>query len=230
MAKPVAQVLDMPARPSADIIAALGAHAVSHLADALRRPDSATGELRPRHRAGGLCGPAFTVRLPPGDNLFVQRAVDLAQPGDVIVVDVGGSTDVAVVGDIVSAWAAKRGVAGFVIDGAVRDLADISTHDLPVYARGISPKGPTRVGPGEINVPVVVGGMAVRPGDIIVGDVDGLVVVRPEDVERALAGAGQLRTREGETHAQIAAETLDRSWAETAVAACLAKAAESSDE
>lgn len=222
MAPIVPQVNDVPARPSADTLAALGAHAVSHLADALRRPDGATGVLRPRHRAGNLCGPAFTVRLPPGDNLFVQRAVDLARPGDVIVVDVGGSTDVAVVGDIVSAWAAKRGVAGFVIDGAVRDLADLSTHDLPVYARGISPKGPTRVGPGEINVPVVVGGMAVRPGDIVVGDVDGLVVVRPEDVERALAGAGQLRTREGETHAAIAAGTLDRGWVETAVAACLA--------
>lgn len=224
MSRPSARILEAPARPAASTITALGAHAVSHLADALRQRDGATGVLRPMHRAGRLCGPALTVRLPPGDNLFIQKAVDLAQPGDVIVVDVGGSTDVAVVGDIVSAYAASRGVAGFVIDGAVRDLADIGTHDLPVYARGISPKGPTRVGPGEINVPVAVGGMVVHPGDIIVGDEDGLVVVRPADVDRALAGADQLRTREGETHAHIAAGTLDRSWVDAAVAACLANA------
>jgi len=217
-----ARILAAPDRPDPAIVAALGAHAVTHLSDALRRADGATGVLRPRHRAGRLCGPALTVRLPPGDNLFIQKAVDLAQPGDVIVVDVGGSLEIAVVGDIVTAYATRRGVAGFVIDGAIRDLGDISTHDLPVYSRGVSPKGPTRVGPGEIHVPVTVGGMTVNPGDIIVGDIDGLVVVRPEDVERALAGADQLRTREGATHAAIAAGTWDRGWVDEAIAKALA--------
>jgi len=217
----VARILAAPVRPDPAIVAALGAHAVSHLSDALRRPDGATGVLRPMHRKGNLCGPALTVRLPPGDNLFIQKAVDLAQPGDVIVVDVGGSLDIAVVGDIVSAWATRRGVAGFVIDGAIRDLVDISSHDLPIYARGISPKGPTRVGPGEIHVPVSVGGMTVNPGDIIVGDIDGVVAIRPEDFERALAGADQLRKRESETHAAIAAGTLDRKWVDEAVAKAL---------
>ena len=114
---------------------------------------------------------------------MVHKAIDLAAPGDVIVVDAGGDLDQAIIGEIMSSWAAKRGVAGFVIDGAIRDAAALSQGDFPVYARGVTHRGPYKDGPGEINVPVSIGGMVVQPGDIIIGDADGLLAIPQADAE-----------------------------------------------
>jgi RraA family protein len=128
-----------------------------------------------------LWGPACTVRLFPGDNLMVHKSLDVVRPGDVVVVDAGGSPMNAVLGDLVATKARHRGVAGFVVDGLVRDLPGILEIGLPVYARGTTPVGPLHRGPGEINYPISCGGTIVNPGDCIVADPAGVVAV-PRDV------------------------------------------------
>jgi RraA family protein len=130
---------------------------------------------------GRILGPACTVKVFPGDNLMVHKSLDIARPGDVVVVDASASTSFAVLGDLVSTKARHRGIAGFVVDGLVRDLPDIQAlGDLPVFARGVSPIGPLHRGPGEVNFPVSAGGIVVHPGDIVVGDRNGVVVVPRE--------------------------------------------------
>lgn len=128
-----------------------------------------------------LAGPAVTVKVFPGDNLMVHKALDVVMPGDVIVVDGARSMLTALCGDMIATKAKHRGVAGFVIDGLVRDLEGIiELGGIPVFARGVTPIGPLHRGPGEVNVPVACGGVVVRAGDIVIGDHDGVVVVRHE--------------------------------------------------
>lgn len=129
-----------------------------------------------------LCGPACTVKVFPGDNLMVHKVLDVAQPGDVVVVDAGGSDRNAVLGDLVSMKARHRGIAGFVVDGLVRDLPGIRELDFPVFARGTTPIGPLHRGPGEINYPICCGGIVVNPGDLVLADEAGTVIVPREIV------------------------------------------------
>jgi regulator of RNase E activity RraA len=137
-----------------------------------------------------IVGPACTVKVFPGDNLMVHKALDIARPGDVIVVDASSSTMTAVLGDTISMKARHRGVVGFVVDGLIRDLpAILRLGDFPIFARGVTPIGPLQRGPGEVNYPVSVGGIVVTPGDLIVADLNGVVVVQHEaaaDVLRRL--------------------------------------------
>ncbi|MBZ0217415.1 MAG: RraA family protein [Fimbriimonadaceae bacterium] len=124
-----------------------------------------------------LVGIAITVKVFPGDNLMLHKALDLAQPGDVIVVDTSGSDRNAVFGDLIANKALHRGIAGFVIDGLIRDLDGVKETKLPVYARGVTSFGPLHRGPGELNYSISCGGIVVNPGDIIVADSSGVVVV-----------------------------------------------------
>ncbi|MEX2141088.1 MAG: RraA family protein [Pirellulales bacterium] len=124
-----------------------------------------------------LCGQACTVKVFPGDNLMVHKSLDVARPGDIIVIDGRGSMSNAVLGDLVCTKAKHRGIAGFVVDGLIRDLPGILPLEIPVFARGATPIGPLHRGPGEVNHPIVCGGVVVHPGDIMVGDGAGIVVV-----------------------------------------------------
>ncbi len=205
------RILPSPARPPAALVAALGERAAAHLSDCMGRIHSATG-LKPMHRGGRMAGTAYTVKVPPGDNLMVHKAIDAAAPGDVIVVDAGGVLEQAIIGEIMSSWAAKRGVAGMVIDGAVRDAAALARNAFPVYAKGVTPRGPYKNGPGEVNCPVAIGGMVVMPGDIVVGDEDGLVCVPKADAEEILALALAQAQKEDAILADIARGALDRAW------------------
>lgn len=133
-----------------------------------------------------LLGPAFTVKVRPGDNLMLHRALDLAEPGDIVVVDAQGRSDErhygrvdVVVGETKRHWC-------FIIDGAIRDIGALKRMGLPIYAAGVTPAGPYKDGPGEINVPISCGGVVVQPGDILVGDEDGIVVINPRDAEELL--------------------------------------------
>lgn len=130
-----------------------------------------------------LLGTAFTVNAPAGDNLLFHKALDMAQPGDVIVLANKGSLSRSLCGEIMSNYAKSRGLAGIIIDGCVRDSAALRELDFPVYAKGVTPNGPYKNGPGEMNFPVSFAGIIINPGDIIVGDADGLLVIRPEDAE-----------------------------------------------
>ena len=213
------RILPSPPPTSAEVIAALRQLAVANLSDSMHFTRAMSGALRPLHKSGLLCGPALTVRVPPNDNLMVHKSVDMARPGEVIVVEAGGDLDVSVVGGIVTAYAASRAVGGFVIDGAVRDTAEISAGTLPVYARGICARGPRKEGPGEINVPVTIGNVPVNPGDIVVGDQDGLVVVPLADAQEVIERTRALARREEETMQKIAAGTLERAWIDQALRA-----------
>lgn len=135
----------------------------------------------PGHR---LCGPALTVKCFPGDNLMVHKSLDVAEPGDIVVVDAGGGNTNAVLGDLVSMKAKHRGIAGFIVDGLVRDLPEIQGLDFPVFACGTTPIGPLHRGPGEINFPICCGRVVVNPGDIMVADAAGIVVV-PQGIAAA---------------------------------------------
>ena len=130
-----------------------------------------------------LVGTAFTVRVPDGDNAFIHRALDLAEPGDVIVIDGNGCTSRSLMGEIMFTYAKNRGIVGIVVDGAIRDSDALDELDIPVYAIAVTPQGPYKNGPGEINVPISCGGQVVFPGDILVGDGDGICVIRKEDAE-----------------------------------------------
>jgi RraA family protein len=168
--------------------------------------------LRPYHRGGALIGLALTVRTRPGDNLMVHKAIDLAEPGDVIVVDAGGDLTNAIIGEIMTTLAQSRGVAGFVIDGAVRDMDALAASDFPVYARGVTHRGPYKDGPGEINVTVTVGGQVVAPGDIVVGDGDGVLAVPRSEAAQVASLARAQMEREAATLKAIAERRLDRAW------------------
>lgn len=160
-----------------------------------------------------IAGPALTVKVYPGDNLMVHKSLDLAEPGDVIIIDARASTMTAVLGDLISTKARHRKVAGFVVDGFVRDLDAIQAlGDFPVYARGMTPIGPLHRGPGEINYPVCVGGVVVQPGDIVLGDSNGVVIV-PSDTAPELVSKLQARSEaEAAYHAAVSRGDFSNDW------------------
>jgi len=134
-----------------------------------------------------LCGPVCTVNVFPGDNLMVHKALDVAKPNDIVVVNAHGVRGMnAVLGDTICIKAKHRGIAGFVVDGLVRDMPGIEHLDLPVFARGTTPVGPLHRGPGDINYPISCGGAVVNPGDVIVADITWIVVVPKENAEDIL--------------------------------------------
>ncbi len=154
-----------------------------------------------------LLGAAFTVKVPLGDNLFFHQALDMASPGDVIVVDGGGYSNRSLAGGIMLKYAQYKGVAGVVVDGCLRDYDSISKLDMPVYCAGITPEGPYKNGPGEIGVPVACGGQVVFPGDILVGDSDGIVVIHKEDAVQMAEAAQKKKSGEDKVF-----QTMDTDW------------------
>lgn len=175
--------LDFPRLP-AEIVTAFSQFATPDISDLLNRLYAIDSEIQCLS-GGPVCGLACTVRTFPGDNLMVHKSLDVAHPGDVVVVGASGGRSSAVCGDLVATKAKHRGIAGFVIDGLVRDLPGIHPLGFPMYARGTTPTGPLHRGPGEINFPVACGGVVVNPGDIIVADEAGIVVV-PQQVAHDL--------------------------------------------
>ncbi len=154
---------------------------VPDISDLLNRLYAIDPEIRCLSGRYRLCGPACTVKVFPGDNLMVHKALDIAQPGDIIVVDGSGSRTNALIGDIICTKARHRGIQGFVIDGLIRDLPGIEELGFPVFARGTTAIGPLHRGPGEINFPIACGGTVINPGDVIIADEAGMVAV-PRDV------------------------------------------------
>lgn len=204
-----------------EILEALRDLPVAALSDNMHRNIGTTG-LHPYHRAGkrSMVGTAVTARSRGGDNLTYQRALDFCRPGDVLVVDAQGDIQNAVVGGILSFYAAQIGLSGIVIDGAIRDVAEIRERDFPVYARAITHRGPYKDGPGEINVPISVGGMVVNPGDIVVGDQDGLVAIPAEDAERLIEKARAVLVAEQKVMEAIRQGRWDRSFIDSLEAQC----------
>jgi 4-hydroxy-4-methyl-2-oxoglutarate aldolase len=159
--------------------------------------------LEPAWPAAHALGPALTAHGSPGDNLALHHAVAAAEPGVMIVLAVGGETATAHCGDILAAAARARGVAGIVLDGAVRDRAQLEALDVPVFHRGTSPRGPSKAGPGALGIPVTLSGVTVHPGDLVCADADGVVVVPAAEAEAILDAAAQIEERERELVAAI---------------------------
>jgi len=176
---------------------------VANISDSMNRLSAGGPRLRPLHSGGVLCGPAVTVKTRPGDNLMVHMALNLAVEGDVIVVDAGGDLTNAIIGERMLAYCVAKKFAGIVINGAVRDYGWIKAQAFPVYAAGITHRGPYKDGPGEINVPLALDGMVIEPGDLVVGDEDGLVSIPfAQAQELALKAAAKFKS-ESDTFAAI---------------------------
>jgi regulator of RNase E activity RraA len=176
-------------RPSADLIAAFGNLPTTALGDVLDLSSVMRYPIRPLWPGiPRIAGPAFTARTGRHDNLMVHAAIYLAEPGDVIVVE-AGDDEMAVAGGNVCAIAQRRGVAGLVVDGMIRDVGESRDKRFPVFARGVSPIPAQRVGEGEMNGPLRCGGVTVYPGDVIVADEEGIVVVPRARAAEVLAKA-----------------------------------------
>jgi regulator of RNase E activity RraA len=188
---------------------------VANVSDVMSRMTAGGPRLRPMHAGGVLAGPAFTVKNRPGDNLMVHKALAIAAPGDVIVVDAGGDLTNALIGELMLAQMVRRGLGGIVINGAIRDSAAIRAQDFPVFAAGITHRGPYKDGPGEIGVPVAIDGMVIEPGDLVLGDDDGLLSIPFAEVEAVHAAAAQKAAAEARQMANIKAGTHDASWVDT---------------
>jgi 4-hydroxy-4-methyl-2-oxoglutarate aldolase len=159
------------------------------VSDAMGRCNSMAAEIKPVWAGARVLGPALTVRTFPADNLMIHKAVTLAKPGDVVVVNAGGYEDTAVFGDLLGYSMQVHGLAGIVVDGAVRDAEGLAAIGFPTFARAVLPMGPFKDSPGAINLPISCGGIAVRPGDIILGDADGVIVIPQEHAGEILAKA-----------------------------------------
>lgn len=185
---------------------------VANIGDVMNRLQAMRGGFAAYGARRRVVGPARTVRARPGDNLMLHRAIDLAQPGDVVVCDGAHDLSIALAGDLMISHAVSRGIAALVIDGAVRDLAEIAKLDIGVWACGHTPAGPFKDGPGEIGFAISCGGQVVQPGDLIAADEDGIVVVPREAAEAVIAAAEAHAAKEHAITAAIQGAGWDRAW------------------
>jgi RraA family protein len=185
---------------------------VANVSDSMARMTAGGARLRPMHAGGMLAGPALTVRTRPGDNLMIHKALDLAEPGDVVIVDGGGDLTNALIGEMMVAHAQTRGIAGLVINGAIRDYDAIHAGTFPVFAAGVTHRGPYKDGPGEINVAIALDGMVIEPGDLVLGDGDGVLCVPFALTDAIYKAAKAKNDAETKQLAAIRAGRSDRSW------------------
>ena len=216
------RVAEPVARVDPALVARARAVPVSCVSDCMSRMFGMGAAIRPLHGGGAsLAGPAITVRARPGDNLMLHKAIDMAQPGDVIVVDGGGDLAHALIGAMMLTNAITRGVAGLVINGAVRDLSWIAGQAMPVFAVGVSHRGPLKDGPGEVNFPIAINGTVIMPGDLVLGDADGVVAVARADAPAVIDAAEKKHAAETKTlqsgnpkqHGWIDAQLLEQGCA-----------------
>ena len=174
-------------RPAQAMIDAAKAADVPDISERVGAMYTMDGRIRPAYMPiRKAVGPAFTVKVPPGDNLMVKKALQMAAPGDIIVIDARGHENWAVGGANMAVQACRRGVAGMVVDGYYRDMEQLQEMDFPVFLKGVSPSSGPKIGPGEINVPVCCGGVIVEPGDIVAADREGIAVIPQRAVQAVL--------------------------------------------
>lgn len=199
-------------RVPADIVSRAAKFQPAILADVAGRRGALHGRIKALRPDMKLAGPAFTVEVRPGDNLMIHAALALAQPGDVLVIDGKGDQTSALMGAIMMNAARQRGLAGVVMDGAVRDSLEIEELGFPVFSVGTNPNGPTKEVGGRLGHPVSVGGVTIKPGDYICGDADGLVAVEREKIEALLPLAAHKEEAEARRIAQIREGNTNAPW------------------
>lgn len=198
-------------RPEKRLIEGLRNLPVANIDDCMNRISAVDSSIKPMNKEP-LIGCAFTVKCPAGDNLMFHKALDLAKEGDIIVVAAGGGIERSLCGEIMVAYAKSKGIAGFLVDGCIRDVDAIAKIDFPVYAKGVTPNGPYKNGPGEINVPVSFAGQVICPGDIIIGDGDGVIIIKPEEAEELIKKTVEKNNQEIQTFKDIDKGVYDRRW------------------
>jgi 4-hydroxy-4-methyl-2-oxoglutarate aldolase len=189
------------------------------LCDAVGRRGALHGRIQPLSSKMKVVGPAFPVEVRPGDNLMIHAALALARPGDVLIVDGKGYQSSALFGELMATQAVAAGLAGVVMDGAVRDTDVLSVGTLPVFASGRNPAGPTKGLGGTIGMDISIGGVAVRAGDLVIGDSDGVVVIPRDQVDAALDAGEDKVKAEGKRLQEIAAGVLVSPWLDDALRA-----------
>jgi regulator of RNase E activity RraA len=172
-------IRDFP-RVSPDVVKQASQYAASIFADVAGRRGALDGRIAALTPKTRIAGTAFTVEVRAGDNLMIHAAMQIAKPGDVLVIDGKGDTTCALMGTIMMNGCVQLGIVGVVIDAAVRDSEEIVEMGFPVYSVGTNPNGPTKFTPGRINHPVSVGGITVHPGDLVIGDADGVTIIERE--------------------------------------------------
>ncbi len=192
-------------RPDPALVAEFAAFPVANIGDAIERLDIMDGGIGPVWPGARFVGAALPIYTTAGDNLAVIEALDLIQPGDVLCINAGGYPGRAILGDNLAQRFDVFGATGVVVDGYVRDVDILQRLGYPVFARGVTPAGPWKNGPGRIGEPVAMGGVVVNPGDIVVGDSDGVIVIRPADAETVLATCREIARVEEEKDLEVVA-------------------------
>ncbi|WP_040979477.1 RraA family protein [Oceanobacillus jeddahense] len=199
-------------RPEPDLVNAFKGIPVANIDDCMGRMGAVDSIIRPMNKSP-LLGVAFTVKVPEGDNLMFHKAMDMAKPGDIIMIDAAGYTQRAILGELMISYCKSRGITGVVVDGSIRDAEALEAMDFPIYAKGVSPNGPYKNGPGEINVPISIGGKVVSPGDIVVGDQDGIVIIDPDGAKELALETRKVTEKEDLIMNKILTEGVyERPW------------------
>lgn len=204
-------------RVSPELVAKAAKFPPSIFSDMNDRRGALHGRIAALRPGMKLAGPALTVEVRPGDNLMIHAAMMLAKPGDVLVIDGKGDQTAALMGTIMLTACKKLGIAGVVIDGAVRDSNEIAEMGYPVFSVGTNPNGPTKNVPGRIGHPISIGGVTVRSGDFIVADCDGVVAIEKEKVESLLAPAQEKVDAEAKRIKDINAGNTAANWLNAAL-------------
>lgn len=191
---------------------------VANVSDGMARLVAGGPRLRRMHRGDRMAGPALTVKTRPGDNLMILKAMSISQPGDVIVVDGAGDLTNALIGEIMVGEAIKRELGGLVVHGSIRDAGAISQSPMPVFASGVTHRGPYKDGPGEINVPIAIDGMVIEPGDLVIGDDDGMLCLPFDAVSQLLRLAREKQATEARIVSDLEAGKFDRPWVDATLA------------
>ncbi len=206
-------------RLDAALIARAAAHQPAMFSDVGGRRGAMHGRIRAVSHSMKCAGSAFTVEVRPGDNLMIHAALALAQPGDVMVIDGKGDQTAALMGMLMLSTAKGIGLAGVVMDGAVRDVPELIEMGFPIFSVGSNPNGPGKVAPGRINHPISCGGIVVRPGDFIIADADGVVVVEAEHLAARIPLVEKKVEDEGKRTAEIARGQFRSPWLEKSLRA-----------
>lgn len=195
-------------RPSAEVVRTLGTQGVATIHEAQGRSGLMKPYMRPVHSAARVAGPAVTISCPPGDNLMIHAAIEVCQPGDVLVVAPTSESTDGMFGELLATSCVAHGIAGLVIEAGVRDVADLTAMNFPVWSKAISAQGTVKASAGSVNVEIVCAGVVVHPGDVIVGDQDGVVVIARQRAEEVARLGSERIAKEEKNRARLRAGEL----------------------